>query len=161
MSTYAGIGARATPPEILDLMTRIARYLSTQGYTLRSGGAKGADSAFERGATRKEIFYAKDAKNHPGALATVAQFHPAPQALSEYVRLLMARNAFQVLGKNLNDPVDFVICWTPDGATSSTTRRTGGTGQAIRIAAAHNIRVLNLANTATRVAVEKRINQEA
>jgi len=47
---YAGIGARATPPEILSLMTRAAFALTKRGYVLRSGHAIGADSAFERGA---------------------------------------------------------------------------------------------------------------
>ena len=47
---YAGIGARATPPPILSLMTRAAFALCKRGYVLRSGHAIGADSAFERGA---------------------------------------------------------------------------------------------------------------
>ena len=50
---YAGIGARATPPEILNLMTRAAFALTKRGYVLRSGHAIGADSAFERGAGRE------------------------------------------------------------------------------------------------------------
>ena len=54
--TYAGIGSRRTPPEILRLMERMALILSGAGYTLNSGGAKGADSAFENGALRKQIF---------------------------------------------------------------------------------------------------------
>jgi len=45
-----GIGARATPPEVLSLMTRAAFALLKRGYVLRSGHAIGADSAFERGA---------------------------------------------------------------------------------------------------------------
>jgi predicted Rossmann fold nucleotide-binding protein DprA/Smf involved in DNA uptake len=46
---YAGIGARSTPPQILSVMTRLASKLEGMGYTLRSGGAAGADTAFERG----------------------------------------------------------------------------------------------------------------
>ena len=52
----------------------------------------------------------------------------------------MARNTYQVLGLDLMSPVDFVICWTPLG------RDDGGTGQAIRIANAHNIPVYNTRN---------------
>ena len=48
---YSGIGARATPPEMLSLMTRAAFALLKRGYVLRSGHAIGADSAFERGET--------------------------------------------------------------------------------------------------------------
>jgi cell division GTPase FtsZ len=54
------------------------------------------------------------------------------------VRKLHARNAMIVLGKNLDDPVDFIICWTPGGTGS------GGTGQALRIARAYGIPVYDL-----------------
>lgn len=47
---YAGIGARATPPEILSLMIRVAFALTKREYLLRSDHAIGANSAFERGA---------------------------------------------------------------------------------------------------------------
>ena len=49
--TYAGIGARSTPPEVLADMTRIARWLCRTGWHLNSGGAHGADRAFADGAT--------------------------------------------------------------------------------------------------------------
>lgn len=47
---YAGIGARTTPPDVLAAMERIAAGLATYGWTLRTGGARGADTAFEKGA---------------------------------------------------------------------------------------------------------------
>jgi hypothetical protein len=144
---YAGIGSRNTPVEIQKLMTKIAIFLSKKGYTLRSGGAKGADTAFEKGAEFKEIFYANDADN---ASMIVAQtYHPAWNSCSEYAKKLHARNAFQILGKPVFlKPVDFVICWTPDGCETHQTRKyeTGGTGTAISIADANDIRVYNLAN---------------
>lgn len=46
---YTGVGSRETPPETIDLMIRVARKLAAQGWTLRSGGAQGADKAFEEG----------------------------------------------------------------------------------------------------------------
>lgn len=45
--TYAGIGSRETPMEVLELMTKASTWLGTKGYTLQSGGAIGADMAFE------------------------------------------------------------------------------------------------------------------
>ena len=55
--TYAGIGSRETPPDICKIMTEIAKRLAHLGLTLHSGGAEGADSAFERGAIlRRKIF---------------------------------------------------------------------------------------------------------
>lgn len=144
---YAGIGSRKTPPDILVFMTILARYMAKQGYILRSGAAQGADSAFEKGAgTRKEIFTAYS-KIPTEAFATVDQFHPQPQSLNPFVRKLMARNAMQILGQDMHTPVEVVFCWTPDaanGTTIPTSRNSGGTGQAIRIAAHHNIPVYNL-----------------
>ena len=46
---YAGIGSRETPPDILLKMVKIGCHLAKMGWTLRSGGAPGADSAFEKG----------------------------------------------------------------------------------------------------------------
>lgn len=152
MPYYAGVGSRKTPPHILDLMTHVAKYLQGLGWVLRSGAADGADTAFEDGAGKlKEIF---TAHSHipQQAMDTVEQYHPAPSYLKPYARKLMARNAMQVFGSDMNTPVSFVICWTPDGADGTdkpTSRDSGGTGQAIRIAAANNIPVFNLANEET------------
>ena len=52
---YAGIGSRKTPKDICELMTRVARYLYFKGYTLRSGAADGADTAFEIGAGQEKL----------------------------------------------------------------------------------------------------------
>ena len=155
MKSYAGIGSRETPDEILELIRKIALKLDRQGYTLNSGGASGADTAFENDSTRKQIFLPSDSFNgrfHNGvdyfnyqklqhrdlAEETVGIFHPAAHKLTDYAFKLMARNTFQVLGKNLQQSVEFVICWTPEG------KEVGGTSQAIRIAKSVNIPVLNL-----------------
>lgn len=155
---YVGIGSRETPAHICQLMKRLAARLEKEGWILRSGGANGADSAFERGVFKsqnKEIylpgptFNGRSAKNpgyidatklesFPKALKTVKLFHPAPGKLSKNGRLLMARNAMQVLGADLNDPSDIVIAWTPEGKLK------GGTSQALRIADFHNIPIFNL-----------------
>ena len=46
---YAGIGSRETPPQVLEQMRKIGTFLAERHYVLRSGGAKGADTAFELG----------------------------------------------------------------------------------------------------------------
>jgi predicted Rossmann fold nucleotide-binding protein DprA/Smf involved in DNA uptake len=51
---YAGIGSRSTPPETLPLIESIAARLAEKGWVLRSGGADGADSAFEKGCDQKQ-----------------------------------------------------------------------------------------------------------
>lgn len=60
MICYAGIGSRETPKSILEFFEYLGELLAKKGFTLRSGAAKGADSAFEKGCDRvsglKEIF---------------------------------------------------------------------------------------------------------
>ena len=56
---YAGIGSRETPEHIQSIMTEIATLLERRRYVLRSGGAEGADLAFENGISishNKEIY---------------------------------------------------------------------------------------------------------
>lgn len=157
---YAGIGARATHPDILRRMERIAHRLSELGYTLLSGGADGADSAFEAGCFgQKQIFLpwpgfhhlqGRHCVNLPSseAFRVAATIHPVWHQLQDSFRSLMARNSHEVLGADLRSPVDFVVCWTPDGCESRSTRSrgTGGTGQAIELADLWGVPVINLKN---------------
>ena len=147
---YAGIGSRKTPQDILSFMEKIASYLKEENYILRSGGADGADSAFEKGSgDLKEIFLPwKNFNNSPNKFITLPQkaftiaekFHPYWYNLSKGVKQLHARNSCQVLGKDLKTPVKFVICWTPNG------EMIGGTSQALKIAKFYDVDVYNLAN---------------
>lgn len=154
MKYYAGIGARDTPVDILRLMTKIATYLNGHGYTLRSGGAYGADTAFATGCRDKQIFVPWDGYNNlkleysiPNqAFNLAADLHPSWKYLTHGVIHLMARNCMQILGPELNDPSQFVICWTKDGCNRERDRTplTGGTGQAIALASRNNIPIYNL-----------------
>lgn len=142
MRRYAGIGSRETPWETLEKMTEIATYLEKHKWVLRSGGAQGADQAFEAGlrnGNNAQIFYPQD-RIPLWTNVFTDMFHPAPDKLSGFVRKLMDRNAMQILGVDGNSPVEMVICWTKDGKAS------GGTGQALRIAEYYNIPVFNLKN---------------
>lgn len=49
---YAGIGSRETPTFVLEAFKQIGEELAKLGVILRSGGASGADSAFEEGCDR-------------------------------------------------------------------------------------------------------------
>ena len=64
---YAGIGARATPANMLADMTVVAGWLARTGWHLSSGGADGADSAFAGGAPagQRTIWLAKHATSAP------------------------------------------------------------------------------------------------
>lgn len=158
--TYAGIGSRSTPEDTKDKMTKIAKSLSKEGYALYSGGATGADTAFEQGAGNKLIFYPNDkdyrvfytdgVKNYDydsalwkQAEEKVKEIHPNPSALGKGAWKFHTRNIFQVLGSDLQNPVDFVVCWTPDGEEDG--KKAGGTRTAIKLARKEGIPVCNLA----------------
>lgn len=154
---YAGIGSRETPEDILLLMRAAARALEEAGLMLRSGGANGADTAFEHGVyhwPNKQIFlpwsgFNKRTIRQPGcyvltgefleqARAIAAEHHPAWDKMARNIQELHTRNVAQVLGPQLNDPVLFVLCWTSQG------RGGGGTGQALRIAKSYHIPIFDL-----------------
>lgn len=150
---YAGIGSRQAPGEILMLCRQVAIMLRSQGWHLRSGHAIGCDQAFERGAGEDATIYLpwKDYENEVPidgrvvpvptipALEVAHEYHPAPEKLSMASFRLMGRNSHIILGDDLKSPVDRVICWTK-------TPTSGGTSQALRIAAAYDIPVFNLAD---------------
>jgi hypothetical protein len=147
INIYTGIGSRGTPKSILKLMVSIGKLLGKNDFILRSGGADGADSAFERGCDlvkgKKEIYLPeKNFNNNPSTLYKVSgkaldlacEFHPAWFNLSDYGQRLHGRNCYQVLGLDLKTPTDFIVCWTP---------KSGGTTQALRIATRYKIRIFN------------------
>ena len=145
MKFYAGIGSRETPAFIWGCMQARALILASQGYTLRSGAATGADFFFERGALEghgsTEIYLPwRNYNKHPSTLLPTPeaflmaeQFHPAWHQLSRGGRCLHARNSHIIMGADLKTPVEFVLFWTRDGKAS------GGTGQALRIAQHYGI----------------------
>lgn len=147
---YAGIGSRETPHNVLSYMRILAEELAKRDWCLRSGGANGADSAFEKGcdqtAGAKEIFLPwKDFNGSKselfnqsyGAFLLAEAYHPNWSACKTAARKLHARNVHQILGLDLDTPVKFVVCYTKDG------KRTGGTGQALRIAEKLNIPIVD------------------
>ena len=172
---YAGVGARATPEPVLAHMREIAERLGERGWLLRTGGAAGADSAFAAAAPpdRREVIVpwrgyngldtrAGDTRAGDGSACRVLTraeieamrplaepHHPAWERCAAKVRDLHARNVAVLLGTDLKQPVNAVVCWTQDG------RDYGGTGLAIRLAQHHRIPVLNLAELDVRAAMDR------
>jgi O-acetyl-ADP-ribose deacetylase (regulator of RNase III) len=153
--SYAGIGARNTPPAALKKMEDVAEIMAARGGLLRSGAADGADSAFENGADRvyggKEIYLPKPGFEGRGPdgksvfceitdkhLEMASRYHPAWERLGGFARKLMARNASQCLGRDLDDASGVILCYTKGGLAE------GGTGQSIRMANDLKIPVINL-----------------
>lgn len=149
MIYYTGIGSRQTPEEVLEEFTATSKWLENKfngNITLRSGGADGADTAFEMGAINKEIFLPWKGFNNnnselynilPKAFEIAENIHPAWHKCSQGARKLHARNIHQILGRDLKTFSRFVICYTPNGSSS------GGTGQAIRLAKQLNIPIFD------------------
>lgn len=167
---YAGIGSRSAPDTVLQDIRVVGYYLATHNYGLRSGGADGCDITFEHGCDiakgSKQIFLpwkSFNKNNSPwfnimeDAHIIASQTHPTYKKLSKAARALIARNMHQILGPDLNDPVQFVICWTPDGCEkrSQYSQRTGGTGSAIALADKWEIPVYNLKNYTLQQLLEK------
>lgn len=148
---YTGVGSRETPMNILKVVRRIANILRKEGWILRSGGARGADTHFEKGAlNKKEIFHPhKDYDCWDEAKDIAQQHHPMFNKLTPTSQKYIIRNTFQVLGRDLENPSSFVICWTSDGAVTDSERskETGGTGQVISIADTYDIPLYNLSRS--------------
>ena len=102
---YAGIGSRKTPGTVMEIMGRLSRRLAEEGWTLRSGGADGADAAFAAGApaNRRTLYLPWRSYNeipdgvvmNPAeqikAEAFVRRYHPAWSRCGRGARALHAR----------------------------------------------------------------------
>lgn len=156
--TYAGIGSRETPAEVLTQMTEAAKYLESLGYTLNTGKTfgdkeEGADQAFSKGTIIKNLFGPEQAGDKEMKIAQ--ELHPNWQALTAKGlggAKLMARNTNQVFGKNLDTPVDFVLFYAQE--TSNPLRPKGGTGQAVEMARRKGIPTINMADADWRQQLE-------
>lgn len=162
---YCGIGSRQTPQSALTMISFFSLNLIQKEYTLRSGGAPGADQEFEWAAAssgldkklieeKTEIYLPWESfeKNNRSwitpkrleaqkeAYDIAAEFHPRWKYLKHGAKMLHARNVHQIYGDDVTKPVlpDFVICWTKNG------EMVGGTAQALRIAQHHKIKIYNL-----------------
>jgi hypothetical protein len=163
MKLYTGVGSRDTNPEMLDLIQNVASVLGKQGWVLRSGGADGADSAFEAGCDAvqgsKKIYIPWDGFNgrhqdgqsvltldqgdRDGAMDLVKEVHPAYGMLSRGALALHARNAYQVLGLCLDAPSKFLLCYAPSDKYGVPK---GGTRTAWMLAQMFDIPCFNLGN---------------
>lgn len=118
---YAGIGSRRTPPAILSMMEDVAEELARRGWFLRSGGAEGADLAFERGCDRaggeKEIFlidgeFTADEKK----ISSLTGFGAVWGATEDWLHVV--KNCRILFGKNLDEPVGLVLFWDDFGGAT-------------------------------------------
>ena len=163
MYYYTGVGSRETPPEILEILRQTAKRLGKAGYTLRSGGADGADDAFEQGASfsgfSRNIYLPWNGFNgrptdgkiyinaecsplFQQAVKIAEEIHPAWDKCSNGARQLHTRNVFQVLGDDLQTPSKFLICWAIPAGKNGNVK--GGTNTAVKLAQEYSVPVRNL-----------------
>jgi len=166
---YTGIGSRETPLEIRDLMTEIAMHFQSHGYTLRTGSVSVADRAFEIGAgENKEIYVPWNGWNdRPGITSVSIASTRLAQSIWEQRRVngwepflsahvdekwddihpgtkdLLAKSVCMVLGKDLNEPSDALVCWTPQ------CRVIGISAHVMVLAAINKIPMFNLCDPET------------
>lgn len=155
---YTGVGSRETPDHILKIMRDVAFKLDEMGWILRSGGADGADTAFQIGAvnTPSEIYLpwnnfnqtpgrtidASKLSNYREASDIASGLHPAWDRLTRGPRALHTRNVYQVLGLDLDTPSRLLVCWAPIVGKRGEVK--GGTNTAVKLARMKGIPVRNL-----------------
>lgn len=169
MKYFTGVGSRDTPQSVRLVMAGIGCDFAKAGWTLRSGAADGADSAWEAGWTlaglgNTEIYlpwpkfnghssplHLNHGDMHGKAAAIARTVHPRWSGLGPQVQKLHVRNVHQVLGPNLESPSQLVACWTEDGCETKADRTadTGGTGTAIELADNLGIPVFNIRRKAS------------
>lgn len=153
---YSGIGSRKIVPDIKTRQVRIGALLASLGYTLISGGASGSDSAFEEGCDSvngsKRIFLPHKGFNGHDSEYYVENWVFREEAaklaksfygnswnhITPFAKAAHTRNVAQILGWDLQTPVEFGFCYTDNGKPK------GGTAQAIKVAKHYNIPMYNL-----------------
>ncbi len=171
---YAGVGSRATPPEVLAGMSDVARLLGDAGFALSTGGAHGADKAFEAGALRTDapvtvhapwpgyngyrpgrdpesdidVVHPKsgDAVRGRSFLHLARKHHPAWDRCRRGARALFLRNVSILAGALDDDGAVLPVRAVIAWNPSGRAhgREAGGTGHTLRVAAGLGIPVVNL-----------------
>lgn len=158
----AFVGSRKAPDFVIEKYAQFAEEYAKRGCILRSGNAYGFDQVLKNiQENRREIYLPYDGfgprisgdnvyipsrfPNYKQAVAIVRMLHPNKKLNDIHIKYL-ARDVYQILGKDLDTPCDKVYCWTEDGAqrVSEITPNTGGTAMAIRVAEQYHIPVINL-----------------
>ena len=175
MKILTGIGSRKTPADVLDLMCAIAYKRAKEGWFLRSGGADGADTAFEVGFKTYCVehhipfeermciylpwaeFNGRIGKEfvHPlkigltqinNAIKCAEKVHPAFHTLTHGAIKMHTRNIFQVRGHlETGFLPDEIIYWT-----KGVNEPVGGTRTAVKFAEYLGLKTQNLSDPVVR-----------
>lgn len=165
---YTGVGSRETPKEILGLMREYSKVMALLGWSFRSGGANGADSAFSDGwwdardidkeIQEGEIYLPWDGFNDfmpsdpccilvtdkriiQKAQEILKTIHPAYDKLTRGPLALHTRNVYRVLGKDLQTPSKGLVGYAKLDKHGVDRQ---GPGTAIKIAEKYGVKTRNL-----------------
>ena len=162
-------------------LAKLASYFAKEGFIVRHGDAVGSDRIFRdefRNRGKQEIYIPWksfiDDYDYSADMGDCVLGEINVYCISDYDKKsikeinhilkecglyfkkesttkLVQRNVLQVLGKDLQTPSEFVICWTPDGAESlkDISKDTGGSRVAIGVADLFDIPVYNIKNNDT------------
>lgn len=157
MQTYAGIGSRSITDKESKTIEKIASKLS-KNFVLFSGNAQGSDQSFQSGSNGNCVLFLPwagfeeqnfdflkvldvfDLGKSPEGMESVRKYHPNKN-LTYGQKLMMSRNYHQIIGYKKYPKVSFVVYCANEDEKGNIE---GGTGQAIRIARAHNIPTINI-----------------
>lgn len=177
--TYTGIGSRDISEEELDLLVSIAEKLAYTGWKLRSGGAEGADTAFEKGCAggegQAEIFIPWKGFGTKIENANSKRYIPNDDKFQDARRLLLteeiipwfdnmkqgaqklhARNVYQVLGTD-NTKSDLLVYCADDDKNGIPK---GGTRTAVLLAREAEVPTYNVRNEEQRKSLLELIYEE-
>lgn len=151
LRVYTGICNQRPPSSACQLLDRVAAFLAREKFTLRSGASGKGELVLEKAAVfaggKTEIYLPWPGYNHHAsrlfkipreAFGVAASFEPRWMYFGKPARRVAARGCVQLLGKELDRPSRFLICWTEYGSGS------GNCELALRIASANDIPALDL-----------------
>jgi hypothetical protein len=152
------------PEEIASEFYQIAKVLAAKGYTFRHTGDSSDDLQnkildIENIKTESYLPWKKFnldinapyiKKPTPKAYKIAASCHVRFSKMSNGVRCILARNVNAILGNDCNDPVDFILAYSEDGAEGIVKgldyKITGSVAFYLKVAEDSNISVFNLKN---------------
>lgn len=154
------IGSRETTATNMARLQKAANLLVKFGYTLRSGGADGADTVVTMMNCAKEIFIpwgnfnkmyhnpdkgiydAQKFPNYRRAQMMAKKIHPAPDKLSRGALSLHTRNVYQVMGPSLSKAHYSRLVVYSANEVNGVVK--GGTATAVHLARKLNIPTVNV-----------------
>lgn len=158
---YAGVGSRKVPEYIMEYMIRIGRTKTDLGMGLSSGDAYRADRAFWYGAKQSEHYntigarlylaqngnngrrigdmpFLYDATDFTDTYAAAEQLACAARGgwhgIGDWGIAQHTRNAMQIHGHTLKDPVKELIYWGEPKGRRESEKVNGGTNTAVQLA---------------------------